>query len=177
MSNDDGVTFTEFLLARIAEDEAVARAATGDQWEWWNLEGIDQGWSGQGPDLQTVTNEFRPCPYPGCTWPEGDPNHRGTPGQPGHSHRATETVLTAWGHDAWGVSIDHQDAEHIARHDPARVLAECEAKRRIIGTPPYGHNGLHLCSDEMTDDHECVVLRALASVYADHPDFNPDWRL
>jgi hypothetical protein len=50
---------------------------------------------------------------------------------------------------------------------PARVLAECEAKRRIV----------ELMSDEVeyvvySDD----VLRALALPYADHPDFRPEWR-
>lgn len=53
-------------------------------------------------------------------------------------------------------------AAHIARHDPTRTLAEVEAKRRIV--------------QWMGDTVEYVVygdevLRALAAVYVDHPDY------
>jgi hypothetical protein len=59
---------------------------------------------------------------------------------------------------------DTDDAVHIARHDPARVLAECEAKRRIVewyGEEP-GRVG--------------PALGMLAAVYADHPEFREEWR-
>lgn len=57
--------------------------------------------------------------------------------------------------------------EHIARHDPARVLAECEAKRRI----------LNLCDFEPDCDAAVLkVARVLAAVYADHPDYDEAWR-
>ena len=47
----------------------------------------------------------------------------------------------------------------------ARVLAECAAKRAIIfGAKPFA------CAD-MHDES----LRALAAVYADHPDYQPEW--
>src|SRR5438067_2058538 len=76
----------EFLLARIAEDEGVARAATDGRWEV--------------------------LPY-WFTSPLGNPYSASVPG-----------VIPE--------EIDPDDAAHIARHDPARVLAECEAKRRIV---------------------------------------------
>jgi hypothetical protein len=105
---------------------------------------------------------------------------------------------------------------HIARHDPARVLAECAALRAIVeqyvrlNTRPYmpeGHGcGLHPgdCFDEDGGNISeagfadylygpCVVwervkrenpaappeatLRLLAQPFADHPDFNPAWRI
>ncbi len=47
---------------------------------------------------------------------------------------------------------------HIALHDPARVLAEVKAKRRIV------------------DDSRILALCALAAVYADHPDYETRWR-
>lgn len=53
---------------------------------------------------------------------------------------------------------------HIARHDPARVLAEVEAKRRIIR------------DYEQDVFHSTDVLRILAAVFADHPNYNPMWR-
>ncbi|MFF3128521.1 DUF6221 family protein [Streptomyces sp. NPDC057908] len=58
-------------------------------------------------------------------------------------------------------------AQHIARYDPARVLREVEAKRRIID----GHTAdFHWCP--MQDN----VFKALALAYADHPDYRNDWR-
>ena len=58
-------------------------------------------------------------------------------------------------------------AEHIARHDPARVLAECEAKRRIVETA----TGQHTSSDEGYE-----MMRIIATVYADHEDYDESWR-
>ena len=61
--------------------------------------------------------------------------------------------------------------EHVSRHDPARVLAECEAKRRIIADlgPPYWKAG---GSSSPYD----AALRALALPYASHPDYREEWR-
>lgn len=55
--------------------------------------------------------------------------------------------------------------------DPARVLAECEAKRRIIEDVGSGINdgGAEGWAADM-------ALTILATVYSDHPDFNPAWR-
>lgn len=61
---------------------------------------------------------------------------------------------------------------------PARVLAECEAKRRIV-TQATDH-----VRDEPLMTRRRVhpgltpwayVLRTLAQPYADHPDFDPAW--
>jgi hypothetical protein len=70
-------------------------------------------------------------------------------------------------------------AEHFARHDPARVLAECEAKRRIVDVASQ-----YVEPDDTFDagfkggaSHVGFnTLRALASVYADHPDYREEWR-
>lgn len=61
---------------------------------------------------------------------------------------------------------------HIAHFDPARVLAECEAKRRIV----EARRGPLPVSDDCYYDGLDVAIYHLASVYADHPDFNPEWR-
>jgi hypothetical protein len=68
---------------------------------------------------------------------------------------------------------------HIARHDPAWVLADVAAKRAIIET----------CAESLTlqetgyyEDHTGerdlanFVLHRLAQPYADHPDFKAEWR-
>ena len=114
-----------FLLARIAEDEAVARAAS----EFGN-----------------------------SSW------------QPGEAHR--------WKlNDQDDLPMTEAESAHIARHDPARVLAECAAKRALVerdarqvsyvfagpGEPPTREEG--------TD-----TLRLLALPYADHPDYQEDWK-
>jgi len=58
------------------------------------------------------------------------------------------------------------DAEHIVRHDPARVLREVEAKRRVLGRhrncgfgSGYGHGG----------DDNCAELDDMGSVYGGQP--------
>lgn len=81
---------------------------------------------------------------------------------------------------------DHAYSSYLAV-DPARLLAECEAKRRIIelhgpeasvmwlGTFPC-----RTCSydgDEETNwvNTPCPTLCALAAPYAAHPDFDAAW--
>lgn len=83
-----------------------------------------------------------------------------------------------------------EQAAHIARHDPARVLAEVEAKRRIIelhtargvpGGPPF----LWACNvcDRSPVDWEwttlwpCPTLRLLALPWAGHDDYREEWRV
>lgn len=96
----------EFLLARIAEDEAMSQAAV--RWS----EGASQ-WSDAGePDWQ-----------------------------------------------------------HIARWDPARVLVECDAKRRIVELHP--EHGWSHCEGESLP---CPTLRLLALPYAEHPDYREEWK-
>jgi hypothetical protein len=97
-----------------------------------------------------------------------------------------------WGGEA-SVFDSTDDAIHIARHDPARVLAECEAKRRLIddafvdahiidGEWGCGHTAEQIRSADMKHPDDCDgisaandVLRILASVFRDHPDFDPAW--
>ena len=55
--------------------------------------------------------------------------------------------------------------EHVARHDPARVLREVRAKRVI----------LDVIERSAPPDAESI-LRELALPYADHPEFRRDWR-
>lgn len=74
--------------------------------------------------------------------------------------------------------------EHIAFHDPAYVLADIQAKRRILER----HGGRHLCEDGMAgerwdDDAEdfvgwpCDDARDLAAPFAAHEAYNPRWKL
>ena len=123
------MTLTEFLLARIAEDEADARLAmqhfkTG---EWTHDGSIYAG------------------------------------------HEMDEVVDWVY-NEAWA---------HIARHDPARVLAECEAKRRIVELhgPDQPYCDLNFSNaDHAYFEGPCQNLQLLALPYADHPDYREEWR-
>lgn len=59
---------------------------------------------------------------------------------------------------------------HIARQDPARVLAEVDAKRRIVA----GCAQAKLAGDQ-TASALFVVACMLALPYADHPDYQQEW--
>lgn len=152
----------EFLLARITEDEAAAKAAKG--WRAWHVE--------EKRTLEIVTEVDG-----SMGWEFGG------------------------GSGVWGCDDPYDDcdqyrthayleADHIVRHDPTRVLAECEAKRRIVeihvpwGFEYSGGEGCARCvsPDDYTttrlpdtERFPCPTLRALAQPYRDHPDFKPEW--
>lgn len=54
---------------------------------------------------------------------------------------------------------------------PARVLAQVAAMRRIVEWHATGHE----CTHYLLTDEPCPTLRALASVWADHPDYSDEW--
>jgi len=82
----------------------------------------------------------------------------------------------------------------VALVDPARVLREVAAKRRIMErhkpddriTVKGPYRGRYSCQgcnyeygtiDEITQDiAECPELRDLAAIYTDHPDWREEWR-
>ena len=80
------------------------------------------------------------------------------------------------------VAIYNHIAEHIARYDPARVLAECAAKRAILALhKPIGVQGFPVWKCKGCDQspvrwdyyeaYPCGTIRALAAVWADHPGY------
>ena len=81
-------------------------------------------------------------------------------------------------------------------YHPARVLAECAAKRAIVemhalmdgGDPdsfPYESEdgrtvwpGCVICDGDSTPRRlGCDTVRHLAAPYADHPDYDPTWKV
>ena len=69
------------------------------------------------------------------------------------------------------------NAEHMVRHDPARVFREIAAKRVMIADweiyadaayPDFG-GGFSTAMDG--------VVAGLAGVYSNHPDFKADWSI
>ena len=164
------MTITGFLLARIAGDEAAARAVE---------------------PLMIVSIM-------------GGENRPETFGHSRHSFASEDGYPRTLG--------DRQAEAHFARHNPTHVLAECEAKRRIVElhepSVERQREWHYLDEDDLferwIDDEECVIcgwsntvdhgwqrsgpqpdatratgcatLRILAVIYADHPDFDEAWR-
>lgn len=84
-------------------------------------------------------------------------------------------------------SVIPETREHIARHDPARVLREVEAKRRILDVhapePLSEYVRKSYCevcqcyADGIVEGaYPCATVALLASMYSDHPDYRPEWR-
>lgn len=71
-------------------------------------------------------------------------------------------------------------AEHIARHHPARTLAEVAARRQFLDD--YEKNAWILAQGHRTPELEAAqtaresVLRLLALPYATHPAYQQEWR-
>jgi hypothetical protein len=134
------MTLTEFLLARIAEDEAAARLAIPPRWD----------------DAESTP-------------------HWRHDGNPSGAFMAGQMVI---GQASSWREVDQDGgrfARHIVRWDPARVLAECEAKRRIIEWA--SSEGMPNPDSEYSRGWLTAgyfILRSLAAAYADHPD-HPDY--
>lgn len=128
---------TEFLQARIDEDEATARE--GGFWGNLDLSEWEHAVVHQAGRIQTVSVH-------------------GVKGYEDH------VAIT---HDYEGLSdsVSEEAGPHIARYDPARALAECEAKRHVLDESLVWGEG---CLD--------VMARYLAEAYDDHPDYDQDWR-
>ena len=146
------MTLTQFLLARITEDEQLAMMATPGRW------------SRSGQQLQAHRQDGMPY---------------------GAVARNPRLMSGTW----------KRNADHIARHEPARVLTECESKRRIIALHqlvPYKQPQLDSgwetvestrclrCThdmDWMEITPVCDTLKAFVLPYANHPDYREEWRL
>jgi hypothetical protein len=86
---------------------------------------------------------------------------------------------------AWcrnGYDDDFANALHIARHDPARVLRDVKAFRKIIdycasaievGRIPEGATW---SDDAAGAEVGEVVLRHLAAIFSDRPGYREEWR-
>lgn len=134
-----------FLRARLNEDEQAVQATTAGPWRWENEEFDGEPclhtseFTDHGPDLQGTGLDVKGNPI---------------------------IVIGSFGYDANGLLIKRPDAMHIVRWDPARVLAEVVAKRRII--------------DECENWPEIIaplrnILRIMTQVYTSHPDYDPAW--
>ena len=68
-----------------------------------------------------------------------------------------------------------QTADHRARQGPLRVLREVTAKRAVIQMwRDSSHAQRDGLGDVRTDLVEAMIV-AMATVFAQHPDFDPEW--
>jgi hypothetical protein len=81
-----------------------------------------------------------------------------------------------------GVRIESATAaeeDHARRHDPARVLAEVDAKRRILDEHPRCPCSAKCTACATCGDGSiwpCQTIRLLALPYADRPEYRNGWR-
>lgn len=76
-------------------------------------------------------------------------------------------------------TLDASNHAHIARHDPARVLAKVDTQRAIVANMCSLHEAAWQYEDARTDIEYLTLttVRRLAALDADHPDWNPAWTL
>lgn len=175
-----------FLLARLDEDERSAREAIRA-----HEPAVERFIASRPPDIERMDGETA-ADWEGGTNEDGDSNFW-------CGVWAGEGIASICRMD------DEQDratAEYIARHDPARALAEVEAKRHIIEqVSRWQHDdpddgGYYCCPALRTEplgdlgpesfgEENCTcgvrarrakILRLLALPYADHPDYLAEWK-
>lgn len=76
-------------------------------------------------------------------------------------------------HEGGGAGKD--DAIHIARHDPARVLRQVAAMRKMLElhAPITEHECVTCYCSYVT--YPCPTVLALAEIYADRPGYHDEW--
>ncbi|GAW54726.1 DUF6221 family protein [Nocardioides sp. PD653] len=89
--------------------------------------------------------------------------------------RIAEDEAVATGHDRHNKSAPWAHYHLASRFNGPRVLAECQAKRRIVESL-IAHEG---SGDTAAGSRWALteVVKAFAAVYADHPDYDPAWQL
>ncbi len=162
------MTILEFLLARIAEDEELARAAVGGASPQWLNDHTGGVYAVRGS----------------LDDPDRCQDHPNTPGEPNEC----DDLPVGGGYDVTDdPALELARGQHQARHDPARVLAECAAKRQVLSLLDIAEQHSDrvrrnaseyrfVSQAEVPCDVLLCVVQRLALPHADHPDYDPGWR-
>lgn len=75
----------------------------------------------------------------------------------------------------FGPDLSPEVRAHIARHDPARVLKEIEAKREVVRLYERAYDYAPTFTSGFAAAMEDALLM-FALAYADHPDYREEWR-
>ena len=124
--------------------------------------------------------------------PDGEPDLDGfLLARIAEDQRLAAGAATATGRPEWDGGLlgdlPVDAAAHVAHHDPARVLADCAARRRLVLACRDAAPDLHLLGARPegldlplapTDRHQlaALALALLALPHAAHPDYRPAWR-
>jgi hypothetical protein len=97
------------------------------------------------------------------------------------AREAASQSTTAWEYGEYPAEADHIPvAEHIERWDPARVLAEVDAKRRILDLVEQDvMRALDTQDPEFVDGYVTAqedAVKLLALPYANWPGYDESWR-
>ena len=146
-----GQGIVEFIEARLAEDEAVALAASRGGWHYGDVDSV------AGGTLYDESRRIADVVYE----------------QPSEHDGAIVRHLLATEADANGV--------HIVRHDPARVLAQVAALRAVVALHDDGHEcpavpGGAIGWYDPEDVGACLTLRHIAAIWSDHADYDEGWK-
>lgn len=150
----------QFLTACLDEDERIARAAghlsgslsggVPDVGERWRVSGSHADDGGTYWSITTASPDLDRIP----------------------------TVEMVGSGMSGGGAHTEEVAEHIAAHDPARVLREIEAKRRILAAherEPMPKGDSADCAQCWGAVWPCSTLRLLALPFADRPGYQEGW--
>ncbi|MFF7190593.1 DUF6221 family protein [Streptomyces sp. NPDC008222] len=84
-----------------------------------------------------------------------------------------------WGGEA-SVFESTEDALHIVRHDPSRVLRDIEAKRQLVKRYERAMENRRAHPDDLASVGALLALhgavKLLALPYADRPGYREEWR-
>ncbi|MGY1743627.1 MULTISPECIES: DUF6221 family protein [unclassified Blastococcus] len=102
--------------------------------------------------------------------------------------RVATQAAAGWPAGGPGEGLPAAAREHVARHDPEAVLADCAARWRLVLAcrelrPELAfvgarQRGLADFPVPPADSHQlaALALALLALPYADHPDYRREWR-
>ncbi|WP_067891250.1 DUF6221 family protein [Nocardia vaccinii] len=159
------MTIEEFIEARLAEDEQIARSAIDPErpgmhwcWEDGERDPLQPGVEVEGLDTHPIslrTVEEYPTrsvgPLPAFILAQVEARQQG---------------------GLW----------HIARHDPARVLRQCAAMRKVFEEEHFPDARSCYTCHEIADGPytnrvpwPCPTVRAIAVIWSDHPDYQEEW--
>lgn len=152
------MTLLEFLKARLDEDEAAARAAIDPDspdthWHWIDYASEAPARPEDGYFFGVSLRTLKKFPHPLTG-----------------AHLPSVAITTA---DEMPEGV----GAHIARYDPARALREIAAKHAIL----LQYTGTVTDWEEDREAPDAVgalevVIRRMAGVYADHADYQQEWK-
>lgn len=160
-----------YLRARVDEDEATATAASPGPWLVKDL-----------GDAEFTSSDN--CGW-WWVWQESKLPHYGGVIQIDHTPGAVGVASIT---DAEQGAKERADADHIARWNPAAVLADIAAKRALLemhvrekyrsaNQPDYCRECAQYDKyEDPTTGWPCATLLALAQAHAARDDFDPSWR-